>query len=319
MLLAINSKNNLADVQEVFTSHPDMILKLEHFASVRINWQDKPQNMHEIARELNVGLDSLVFFDDSPAEQEQMRQTLPQVLTLPVPAEPVKFVKVLRQSRAFDRLSLTDEDRRRAAMYQDQNARRQLAAAATSVEDFLASLEMIVRIDPVDELAFPRVVDLLQKTNQFNLTTRRHSASQLTALLAQPGWTAFALRVRDRFGDNGIVGVAIVQQQGATAGLDSFLLSCRVIGRNIETAFLAFLADWARESAVQALEGEFIPTAKNAPAADFFARHGFTRLTNGPGGSRWRLDLAGSPVRWPAYLQCQAPGRSQPEQVGLAK
>lgn len=303
VLLAINSKNNAADVEEVFRSHPDMLLKMEHFACTRINWQDKPQNMREIASELNIGLESLVFFDDNPAEQALMRQALPQVLTLPVPPEPIKYIKVLRESRAFDRLSLTEEDLRRGEMYQEQTARRQLQQSATSVEDFLTGLQMTVSIEPVDDFAFPRVVDLLQKTNQFNLTTRRHSAGQLRGMIDDADHGVFCLRVADRFGDNGIVGAAIVQRRDDNVRIESFLMSCRVIGRTVETAFLSFLADWAKDWGLTAMEGEFIPTAKNAPAADFYARHGFTQVGCTDLGSRWRLDLKTVSFQWPAYIE----------------
>ena len=303
VLLAINSKNNAADVEEVFHSHPDMLLKMEHFACTKINWQDKPQNMREIANELNIGLESLVFFDDNPAEQALMRQALPQVLTLPVPPEPIKYLKLLRGSHAFDRLSLTAEDLRRGEIYQHQAARHQLQQSATSVEDFLTGLQMTVSIEQVDDFAFPRVVDLLQKTNQFNLTTRRHTAGQLRSMLDDSLHGVFCLRVTDRFGDNGIVGVAIVQRRDETVHVESFLLSCRVIGRTVETAFLAFLSDWAKDWGLTAMEGEFIPTAKNAPAADFYARHGFTRIGDNDSESRWRLDLRNVPFHWPAYIE----------------
>jgi FkbH-like protein len=302
VLLAINSKNNLEDVEEMFRSHPDIILKWEHFACRRINWQDKDENMREIARELNIGLDSLVFFDDNPAEQARMRQTLPSVLTLPAPPEPIQYLKVLRQSGAFDRLSATEEDRRRGAMYQEQVARRQLQDSFASVEDFLTSLQMTVQIEPVSDFGFRRAVDLLQKTNQFNLTTRRHGAGHLKTLMADPQCGVFSMRVTDRFGDNGIVGLAIIQKSGETAQIESFLMSCRVIGRTVETAFLSFLADWARESGTRTLEGEYLPTRKNAPAADFYSRHGFTRIEQSEHGSRWRVELNQASFQWPPYI-----------------
>jgi FkbH-like protein len=302
VLLAINSKNNLDDVEEAFHSHPDMILKWEHFACRRINWKSKTENMQEIAHELNIGLDSLVFFDDDPVEQARMRQSLPSVLTLPVPREPIQYVKVLRHSRAFDRLTATEEDRRRGAMYQEQAARHQLRDSAASVEDFLTSLQMTAHIEPVGDFAFPRAVDLLQKTNQFNLTTRRHAPAHLKTLLADPQYGVFTLRVTDRFGDNGVVGLAIIQKRGDTAHIESFLLSCRVIGRTVETALLSFLAGWARASGASALEGEYLPTPKNGPAADFYSRHGFTPIEQGPHGSRWRMDLAQASIQWPPYI-----------------
>jgi FkbH-like protein len=303
VLLAVNSKNNQADVEEVFRSHPDMVLRKEHFAATRINWRAKHENMVEIANELNIGLDSLVFFDDNPAERALMRHALPQVLTLDVPSDPPKYEEVLLESRAFDRLSFTREDRRRGEIYREQAARGQLKQAATSLQDFLSSLKLEINICPVDQFAFPRVLDLINKTNQFNLTTRRHSAGQLTQMIADPMCDAFYLRVADRFGDNGIVGIAILQLRNGTAYIDTFLLSCRVIGRTVETAFLSFLIDWVKTRGATAMEGEFIPTTKNAPAVEFFALHGFTQIGGNGDGSRWRLNLNDVSFQMPTYIQ----------------
>jgi FkbH-like protein len=303
VLLAINSKNNRADVEEVFRSHPDMVLKEEHFASVRSNWSAKPENMVEIASELDIGLDALVFFDDNPAERALMRQALPEVLTLEVPPDPLKYAEVLLESGAFERLSFTREDRRRGEMYREQLARASLRQSAASLQDFLSSLKMEVSIRPVDQFAFPRVLDLIGKTNQFNLTTRRHSAARLAEVIADPSWDALYLRVADRFGDNGIVGAAVLQFQNGAAHIDTFLLSCRVIGRTLETALLSFLVGLARGRGATVLEGEFIPTAKNAPAAEFFARHGFERAGRTGTGSRWRLNLSDVSFQWPGYIR----------------
>jgi len=303
VLLAINSKNNQADMKEVFRSHPDMVLKEEHFASARINWRPKPENMTEIANELNIGLDSLVFLDDNPAERALMRKAFPQVLTLELPSDPLRYAEVLLESRAFDSLCFTREDRRRGEMYREQNSREQLKQSSGSLQDFLSSLKMEISIRPVDQFAFSRVLDLIQKTNQFNLTTRRHSSSQLKEMLADPKCDAFYIRVADRFGDNGIVGAAISRIQNGTAYLDTFLLSCRIIGRTVETAFLFFLADWFKTRGANVIEGEFIPTAKNSPAAEFFAGHGFKPAGTSTMGSRWRLGLADLCFQWPGYIQ----------------
>jgi FkbH-like protein len=303
VLLAINSKNNQADVKEVFRSHPDMVLKEEHFASARINWRPKPDNMMEIANELNIGLDSLVFLDDNPSERALMRKAFPQVLTLELPSDPLRYAEVLLESRAFDSLSFTREDRRRGEMYREQKSREQLKQSTGSLQDFLSSLKMEISIRPVDQFAFSRVLDLIQKTNQFNLTTRRHSASQLKEMLADPKCDAFYIRVADRFGDNGIVGAAISRIQNGTAYLDTFLLSCRIIGRTVETAFLSFLVDWFKTRGATALDGEFIPTAKNAPAVEFFAMHGFVQVSGNGTGSRWRLNLNDVSFQIPSYIQ----------------
>jgi FkbH-like protein len=303
VLLAINSKNNLSDVEDVFRTHPDMLLKWEHFASIQANWRPKPDNMLAIARELSIGIDSIVFVDDDAAECALMREVLPDVLTLDQTPDPLARMAALMSCAAFDKVRLTDEDRRRGELYRTQAQRDHLKNASHSVEGFLRSLEMEITIRPVDEFSLPRVVDLIQKTNQFNLTTRRYSSAELAAMLADDEHVAFSLRVADRFGDNGIVGVALVQYDGAQAHLDSFLLSCRVIGRTIETAFLAFLIDWAGARGISTLEGQFIATAKNAPAADFYARHGFTRTPGNDPATHWTLPVHNAPVRWPAYIR----------------
>ena len=318
VLLAINSKNNPADVQEVFTSHPDMVLKREHFASVRVNWQNKTDNMAAIAKELGIGLDSLVFFDDNPAERALMRSMLPQILTLDVPADPLGYAKVLLNSRAFDKLSFTDEDRRRGAMYLERAERASLEQSAGSVNDFLTNLNMKVRIAPVDDFTFPRVLDLIRKTNQFNVTTRRYSAAELTAMTADPEYGVFSLRLSDRFGDSGTVGVLIVRTSGTTARIDTLLLSCRVIGRTAETALLAFAAEWARTKGMEHVEGEFIPTPKNAPSADVYQRHGFVATAVAAAGTedaaplRWRLNLNEASIEWPPYIHKETDERDRP-------
>ena len=313
VLLAVNSKNNSADVEEVFRSHPDMVLSPEHFACTRINWRAKPDNMLEIADALNIGLDSLVFLDDSPAERDLMRRSLPQVLTLAsedvkAVLDPLKLLRTLRETTAFDKLSFTGEDRRRGEMYQQQAARQQLEHSAASLDDFLNGLEMTVAITPVDEFTLPRVADLVQKTNQFNLTTRRHTAAELSERMADPSWGLFALRLSDRFGDSGVVATAMLKLHGAAASIDTFLMSCRVIGRTVETALLAFLADWARGHGATVLDGEFMPTAKNAPAAEFYAQHGFVQVLHESHGdaSHWRLSLEDAAVSWPRHI-CLAP------------
>jgi FkbH-like protein len=310
VLLAINSKNNPRDVDDVFDRHPEMLLRREHFAAVRVNWRDKPSNMRDIAAELNLGLESLVFFDDNPAERALMREMLPSVRTLDVPADPTQYSAALARSRVFDRIALLAEDRQRASMYQAQARRRALQASSATLEGFLESLEMVVAIDPLTSSTLPRAVDLINKTNQFNVTTRRHSAAEVAEMAASGRCGIFTLRLSDRFGDQGIVGVAIVRL-GEAAQIETFLLSCRVIGRSVETALLRYVADWAHAHGSTSLDGEVVPTPKNTPARDVFARHGFQRLHEDDRGSRWRLDLNSIPFEWPRYIrragQMQAP------------
>jgi len=302
ILLAVNSKNNLEDAEQALRSHPGMVLRPADFAATRINWRDKPQNMIELADELNIGLDSLVFVDDDPAERAKMRQVLPAVFTVEMPADPTGYAAALLGSRVFDRLSLTPEDRRRTAMYREERAREVSRQSASSVEDFLRTLEMKVAIQPVDASTLPRVVDLLRKTNQFNLTTRRHPAPVVAEMMEDPRHGVFCLHASDRFGDHGIVGVAIVERAGGICRVDSLLMSCRVIGRSVETAFLSYIASWADAHGATALEGEFVPSSRNAPAADFYPRHGFRQVNHGGTVELWSLSLQDHSVAWPEYI-----------------
>lgn len=313
VLLAINSKNNQTDVDQVFDSHPDMLLKREHFAATRINWDPKPENLAQIADELNIGIDSLVYLDDSPTECALMRQLYPEVVTWEAcdhegRPEPLGTLRRLQETRLFDRLALTSEDRRRGEMYQQQQSRRQFESTATSLDDFLQGLQLKVAISVVDDFSMNRVVELLHKTNQFNLTTRRHSAAEVAVMRAHSQFGLFSAQAVDRFGDHGIIGVVIVELDHSTARIDSFLLSCRVIGRRIETAMLAFVADWAREHGAQRLLGDFLPTAKNAPAATFFSDHGFHRAGEPSNETqRWELDLQQGGVECPGCISLERP------------
>lgn len=303
ILLAIVSKNNDEEVAEVFRSHPDMVLKTEHFSAMRVNWRDKVDNLLEVAAELNIGVDSLVFFDDSPAECARVRQRLPEVLTIQAPSDVLDYSDTLARSRAFERLTFTAEDRRRGAMYREQGERERGLPAASSVEAFLQGLEMAADIRPVDAFTLPRALELTQKTNQFNLTTRRYSAPELAEAMNRHDRAAFSLRLTDRFGDHGIVGLAVVRGDIDTAVIEALLLSCRIIGRGAETALLAFLAAWARERGLRSLEGEFIPTPKNAPAADCYAKHGFVQVGTTATGTKWRLSTIDADVPWPPTIR----------------
>ncbi len=313
VILAINSKNNTEDAREVFRSRPEMVLGLEHFSSVRINWQDKARNMEEIAEELNIGLESMVFFDDNAAERELMRQFLPQVETLEVPESPVGYVPCLLGSRCFDKLSLTWEDRMRGELYQAQTRRGELRRSSRSLEEYYQGLDMVAEIEPLSALALGRAHDLIQKTNQLNMTVRRHSESALEEMAADPDTGVFTLKLADRFGDNGIVGLAIVRCQDATAVVDSFLLSCRVIGRTVETAFFAFLADWARDRGARRLLGEYVATSRNRPAVELYQQHGFERVESAGDRDFWQLDLSAVSFAWPPYIRLE---KRRPARVG---
>ncbi len=303
ILLAVCSKNNLDDAMEALEKHPGMLVRAKHFAAMRINWTDKAQNLREIAEELNVGIDSLAFIDDNPFEREQVRSALPEVTVIDLPKNPLEYAAAVRNCAAFERLTLSAEDQQRTEMYAAQKQRSGAEQTFQSKEDFFRFLEQEAELEPVSDLTLARVAQLTQKTNQFNLTTRRYTEAQIAEVAKKPGWHIFSIKVRDRFGDHGLVGVAITHDVGEQCEVDTFLLSCRVIGRTVETALLAHLADSAAQRGRKRLEGWFLPTKKNAPARDFYEQHGFELQATSCEGSLWTLDLKSSKLRCPDWIK----------------
>ncbi len=213
-----------------------------------------------------------------------------------LPSDVLGWPRALSDQPQFERLNLSLEDAQRGDFYAGQRLRREMEGRCRTPEDFLRSLDQEVEIAPLDAMSLPRVAQLTQKTNQFNLTTRRYSEQQIAELAQRPGWKIHSLRVRDRFGDNGIVGVAITVQEGSTMSIDTFLLSCRVIGRGVETSLLSFLCDQAQKNGCRTVRGSLLPTKKNAPCRDFYSSHGFERVSDSETESVWEIQLAEDPV-----------------------
>jgi len=304
IILAINSKNNYEDAIKVIRKHPCMVLRDKHFVTMRINWQDKVQNMIELAKEINIGLDSMAFVDDNPREREQIKQALPEVLVVDMPSSPFLYRQALESLNDFNVLALTKEDKMRGEMYYARKMREELRESIPSLEDFLKSLEMKVVIKYADDFSQPRIARMVNKTNQFNLTTRRYTDVEIKKMKEKRDeFNIYSLQVIDKFGDEGIVGVAIVRKEPQTWTLDSFLMSCRVIGRKIETAFLAKIVADAKKKGVSAIIGEYIPTQKNAPVKDFYQNHGFEKFQQAGNLSKWMLDLIKATVKMPNWLE----------------
>jgi len=276
ILLALCSKNDEALVSRLFaTRAADMPLGLDHFAAVRVNWADKAKNIAEIAAELSIGLDSIVFVDDNPFETGLVQQLLPAVQTIQLPPDPVEFRDALMSRVAlFDALTFSEEDRRRADMYAVERQRR-VEQSSMSVDDFLRGLEMEAVIDRVNDSSIGRVAQLTQKTNQFNLTTRRYSERDIREFSESSAHDVYAVRLCDRLGDSGIVGVAVVSHQDSESVVDTFLLSCRVLGRGLEDALLAACVRTGCQRGSDRLVGLFVPTAKNGRVSDFYLTRGF--------------------------------------------
>ena len=303
ILLAISSKNNLDDAMEALEKHPGMLVRPKDFAAMRINWGDKTQSLREIADELNIGIDSLAFLDDNPFEREQVRAALPEITVIEISGNPLEYAAAVRDCPVFERLTLSAEDQQRTAMYAEQRQRAGAEQSFQTKEDFFRYLEQEADLEPVTNLTLARVAQLTQKTNQFNVTTRRYSEAQIAEMSKQRGWNIFSIKVRDRFGDYGLVGVAITRDEGEQCEIDVFLLSCRVIGRTVETALLAHIAKGAAGRGCRRVIGWFLPTKKNAPARDFYRQHGFVEQLENDTGTLWVLELKSSTLRAPDWIK----------------
>lgn len=302
ILLAICSKNNLDDVLPILQNHPYMRLREEHFAATRINWRNKADNTREIAEELNIGIDSLVFFDDNPNERELIRQLLPEVLTVDLPTDPARYRATLEAMSDFELLALTKEDELRGAQYQAMQQRRAVHNAAGSLEAYLHSLDIKAGINFATAETLNRLVQMFNKTNQFNLTTRRYQAADMTRFIAAKEHRVYTLNVCDRFGDHGLVGAAIIHEEDCCWHIDSLLMSCRVMGLSVETAFLHKIYQDAVQAGIKSLMGEFIPTKQNQPVEDFYRNHGFTQMKEPDKRQFWELDVTTAKVERPAWV-----------------
>jgi len=278
IILAINSKNNYDDAIMVINEHPYMILREEHFASLKINWTDKVSNMKEIADEINIGMDSIAFFDDDPVNREYMQVNLPEVLTVNLPHDPSEFVNILQNMNEFSVLNITHEDQQRGKMYAEQRKRSELEKSVPNLENFLKQLDLKVSIKNANEFTIPRISQLTLKTNQFNLTTKRYQENDIRKLSEDKNYLVRCAQVQDKFGDNGITAVFIVKKENQKEWvIDTFLLSCRVMGREVERGILSHIVNEAKNNHVEKIRAQFLPTAKNKPIEDFLPNCGFKK------------------------------------------
>ena len=288
VILTICSKNNEADVMEALEKNPFMPLRKDDFAAWRINWNDKATGISEIAGELNIGLDSMVFVDDNPAERELIRQALPMVAVPEFPEQPYGLPALFEElvSTYFKVYSLTEEDRHKTEQYKANAARKQAQAAFDDFDKYIESLQIKLEVNEADAFNIPRIAQMTQKTNQFNLTTKRYTETDIRSMLER-GCRIFALSVSDRFGDSGISGCAIVEE----AEIDTLLLSCRVLGKRIEYEFVKEVLTRLKESGIKSVTSTYIPTAKNIQTADFYDRCGFTLESEKNGTKHYRIEL----------------------------
>lgn len=306
ILIALCSKNNAEDVWQVFRTHPDMVLKEKHITAAQINWEDKATNLKKIASDLNIGLESLVFVDDSEFEVNLVRGVIPEVTVFHFAGDKtVEYRNILASCGLFDTLTVSAEDRQRGVMYKAEAERKQLQGQAPDLETYLQSLEMVIEVKFADNFTLPRITQLTQKTNQFNLTTKRYSEADIKKSMEAMDADVLSLRLIDKFGDSGLVGVCILKYIAEKAVIDTFLLSCRVLGRGVEDAFIIQALKLAKRRGCEAVIGEFYPTAKNIQVKEFFAQRGFDPFspTSKEAEGRYVFPLSRPITEEPSYFK----------------
>jgi FkbH-like protein len=293
ILLAVCSKNEHQTAWEAFEKHPEMVLRQGDFSCFMANWNDKAANLRAIAQQLNIGADSLVFIDDNPAERAIVRQLAPEVAVPELPEDVTGYIRAIEQHRYFQVLSVGAEDFQRTDFYKADQARKEVQSSAGDIETFLRSLEMKARIGPINAATLERSVQLIHRSNQFNLTTRRRSIAEVARLLEDPAWITLTVSLSDRFGDNGLISVLLARVNGDALEIDTWLMSCRVLKRGVEQFLLNYLCALARGAGVKTVLGEYVPTAKNSLVRDHYAALGFAPAGEGQNGhTQWQWQVA---------------------------
>jgi FkbH-like protein len=293
IILALCSKNNEEDVMEVFEKHPFQLIKFNHISAHRINWQDKATNIQEIAEELNIGLDSIVFIDDNPAERERVKQMLPEVEVPDFPSSPIFMASYFKDiyERFFQAYKLTNEDLNKTAQYIANAERNVFKKSFTTVDEYLESLEMELEVHEASNFTIPRISQMTQKTNQFNLTTNRYTEEDIRNFISNNS-LVYCLSVKDKFGDNGISLLSIIKIENNIGIIDTLLLSCRILGRNIEATFLNYIINILYDLNIKQLNATFRPTKKNKQTENFYDKMGFELIKQtGEGEKHYKIDI----------------------------
>lgn len=295
ILIGLCTKNNYGDVVEVINSHPDMQLRNEYIAIKKINWSDKAANLREITQELNIGLDSLVYVDDSAFEINLVKQQLPEVTILQVPQELHDYPRLMRENLGlFYNLSLTKEDSRKIEMYRQHVKRKNVKNVFSNIEDYLFSLQLRVVIYADDKSIISRMSQMSQKTNQFNLSTKRYTERDIRIFVTNDDSEVFAFSVSDKFGDSGVTGLCIVNFDYKTqeADIDTLLMSCRIIGRNVEYVFMDYLIDFMKGEDIKTISARYIKTPKNEQVREFYDQCSFSLVKSTGSVRHYSLDLS---------------------------
>jgi FkbH-like protein len=297
VILAVCSKNDAKIAEAAFNDHPEMVLRRSDFAAFQANWDDKAQNLKAIATRLNIGVDSLVFVDDNPIERARIRQSLPMVAVPELPDDAAHYVRCLADAGYFEAIAFTADDRNRAEQYAANAEREALLGSSESMDDFLRGLDMTAVYGPFTAVDHARVVQLINKTNQFNTTTRRYAGEEVARIMEDPRAVTLQFRLLDRLGDNGLISTMILRPTAAeddVLEIENWVMSCRVFGRELEFEAMNIAVEAARERGARALVAEYIPTPKNDVISKLYPSLGFTEVDRpapANGATRWRLDL----------------------------
>jgi FkbH-like protein len=308
IVLAVSSKNTDEVAREPFEKHPEMLLKLEHIAVFQANWNDKATNIQAIAEELSLGFDSLVFLDDNPVERGLVRELLPQVSVPELPEDPAYYARTLMAGGYFEAVTFAAEDLKRAGFYQDNAKRASLQKQVGGLDAYLASLDMTITFQPFDATGRARIVQLINKSNQYNLTTRRYTDPEVATAEDDPEVFTLQVRLVDVFGDNGMISVVICRPGKADSWeIDTWLMSCRVLGRRVEHMVLREVLDHARAAGIHKLSGTYLPTDRNKLVVDHYENLGFTKVEEDASGvTRWEMSVADAdPERAPMRVVSQ--------------
>jgi FkbH-like protein len=310
VILAVCSKNDPVIAAKAFADHPEMLLRPGDIAAFVANWNDKAANLRVIAEQLNIGLDSLVFVDDNPAERARVREALPMVAVPELPPDPGQYVRCVAAGGYFEAVSFTAEDAQRAEQYAANAQREALRGQAQSMEDFLRGLQMTVTYGPVAPVDLARATQLINKTNQFNTTGRRYAAEEVARVARDPTQIILQFRLADRLGDNGLVSVMILRPDPVDAAameIDTWVMSCRVFGRQLEDEAMNIAVEAALGRGARTVRARYLPTERNGVIADLYRNLGFDAA---PGGAddktrQWELDLARYAAR-PTFIERKA-------------
>ncbi|MGB7605871.1 MAG: amino acid adenylation domain-containing protein [Lutisporaceae bacterium] len=319
MLVVLCSKNNEADVLEVFDKHPDMLLKKEQLAGWQINWRTKSENVKQLAEEMNLGIDSFIFIDDSPTECLDMMKNNPQVLTLQLPEEPQQIEQYLKHVWAFDKEKVTEEDKIRTKLYQVEKQRKEIQSSSFTLDEFLKELKLEVCINNMEKEQISRVSQLTQRTNQFNLSTVRRTEEEVEALFNNPNTKCWTIEVEDKFGEYGLTGVVVIENRRGGLFMDTFLLSCRVLGRGIEAAIMAELGNYCQKEGINKIEADYYPTQKNQIVADFLEKNQWKKTEESNQHTKYEIQVDNIATAI-AYIECSfgKPSKQKTEEAGIS-